>query len=176
MTSLRIRKLALVAAGISILSSCVVPDDTSRVAKEDVTAAAARKEMVGLSEADIRMCEATRERPYFISVGSPRRMVLRPHTPVSFAGMARKTSVLKRVAIFQIRSVRFRFLIYACLCPETGPTFGRHALKASVEHADRKHDLTLICAAENQSDHWPPQIVPDPDVLPALTWRRRRGR
>ncbi|RWA69754.1 hypothetical protein [Mesorhizobium sp.] len=56
MTSLRIRKLALVAAGISILSSCVVPDDTSRVAKEDVTAAAARKEMVGLSEADIRMC------------------------------------------------------------------------------------------------------------------------
>ncbi|AZO27056.1 MULTISPECIES: hypothetical protein [Mesorhizobium] len=56
MTSLRIRKLVLVATGISILSSCVVPDDTSRVAKEDVTAAAARKEMVGLSEADIRMC------------------------------------------------------------------------------------------------------------------------
>ncbi|MDX8453524.1 hypothetical protein RFM98_12220 [Mesorhizobium sp. VK9D] len=56
MTSSRIRKLALVAAGISILSSCVIPDDTSRVAKEDVTAAAARREMVGLSEADIRMC------------------------------------------------------------------------------------------------------------------------
>ncbi|MDX8441774.1 hypothetical protein [Mesorhizobium australafricanum] len=56
MTSSRIRKLALVAAGISILSSCVIPDDTSRVAKEDITAAAARREMVGLSEADIRMC------------------------------------------------------------------------------------------------------------------------
>ncbi|MGX5801493.1 hypothetical protein ACWGS9_09640 [Bradyrhizobium sp. Arg314] len=56
MTSSRIRKLALVAAGISILSSCVIPDDASRVAKEDVTAAAARREMVGLSEADIRMC------------------------------------------------------------------------------------------------------------------------
>ncbi|RUU11401.1 hypothetical protein EOD23_10650 [Mesorhizobium sp. USDA-HM6] len=56
MTSSRIRKLALVAAGIPILSSCVIPDDTSRVAREDVTTAAARKEMVGLSEADIRMC------------------------------------------------------------------------------------------------------------------------
>ncbi|TIS67976.1 MAG: hypothetical protein E5X00_26060, partial [Mesorhizobium sp.] len=56
MTSLRIRKLALVAAGISILSSCVIPDDTSRVAKEDPTTAAARREMVGLSEADVRMC------------------------------------------------------------------------------------------------------------------------
>jgi len=56
MTSSRIRKLALLAAGISTLSSCVIPDDTSRVAKEDVTAAAARKELVGLSEADIRMC------------------------------------------------------------------------------------------------------------------------
>ena len=56
MTSSRIRKLALLAAGISTLSSCVIPDDTSRVAKEDVTAAAARKEMVGLSEADVRMC------------------------------------------------------------------------------------------------------------------------
>ncbi|SFO42889.1 hypothetical protein SAMN03159463_01866 [Mesorhizobium sp. NFR06] len=56
MTSSRIRKLALAASGIPILSSCVIPDDTSRVAKEDVTTAAARKEMVGLSEADIRMC------------------------------------------------------------------------------------------------------------------------
>ncbi|RWI25011.1 MAG: hypothetical protein EOQ94_04935 [Mesorhizobium sp.] len=56
MTTLRIRKLALVAAGISILSSCVIPDDTSRVAKEDATTAAARREMVGLSEADVRMC------------------------------------------------------------------------------------------------------------------------
>ncbi|TIT82092.1 MAG: hypothetical protein E5W56_06585 [Mesorhizobium sp.] len=56
MTSSRIRKLAFVAAGISILSSCVIPDDTSRVVKEDATTAAARKEMVGLSEADVRMC------------------------------------------------------------------------------------------------------------------------
>jgi len=56
MTSSRIRKLALLAAGIPILSSCVIPDDTSRVAKQDATTAAARKEMVGLSESDIRMC------------------------------------------------------------------------------------------------------------------------
>ncbi|WP_027169141.1 hypothetical protein [Mesorhizobium sp. WSM3224] len=55
MTSLCIRTLAL-AASIPTLSSCVIPDDTSRVAKEDVTTAAARREMVGLSEADIRMC------------------------------------------------------------------------------------------------------------------------
>ncbi|TJW07457.1 MAG: hypothetical protein E5W82_23575 [Mesorhizobium sp.] len=58
MTSSRIRKLALLvlSASSSILSSCVVPDDTSSVAKEDATAAAARKEMVGLSAADVRMC------------------------------------------------------------------------------------------------------------------------
>lgn len=56
MTSLHIRKLAFVAAGISTLSSCVIPDDTSSIAKVDATTAAARKEMVGLSEADVRMC------------------------------------------------------------------------------------------------------------------------
>lgn len=33
-----------------------MPDDTSSVAREDATAAAARKEMIGLSEADVRMC------------------------------------------------------------------------------------------------------------------------
>lgn len=38
------------------MSSCVIPDDTSSITKEDATAAAARKEMVGLSEADVRMC------------------------------------------------------------------------------------------------------------------------
>lgn len=52
------RKLALIflLASTSVLSSCVIPDDTSSVAKEDATAAAARKEMIGLSEADVRMC------------------------------------------------------------------------------------------------------------------------
>ncbi|MER8444293.1 hypothetical protein NKH52_13915 [Mesorhizobium sp. M1066] len=56
MTFSSIRKLALPVLSVAILSSCVVPDDTSRVAKVDPTAAAARKEMVGLSEADVRMC------------------------------------------------------------------------------------------------------------------------
>ncbi|CAH2403754.1 conserved exported hypothetical protein [Mesorhizobium escarrei] len=59
MISPRIRTLVcllVVSAGGSILSSCVAPDDTSNVTKEDATAAAARKEMVGLSEADVRMC------------------------------------------------------------------------------------------------------------------------
>ncbi|MER8423848.1 hypothetical protein [Mesorhizobium sp. M0960] len=58
MTSFHTRKLALLVLSVSaaILSSCVMPDDTSSTAKEDATAAAARKEMVGLSEADVRMC------------------------------------------------------------------------------------------------------------------------
>ncbi|MBZ9808426.1 hypothetical protein LB542_12960 [Mesorhizobium sp. BR1-1-9] len=42
--------------GTVALWSCVVPDDTSTLAKEDPTTAAAKKEMVGLSEADLRMC------------------------------------------------------------------------------------------------------------------------
>ncbi|TPL77484.1 hypothetical protein [Mesorhizobium sp. B2-3-15] len=56
MTFSCIRKLALSGLLVVIQSSCVVPDDTSRIAKVDPTAAAARKEMVGLSEADVRMC------------------------------------------------------------------------------------------------------------------------
>ncbi|CAN7277297.1 hypothetical protein LJR234_001380 [Mesorhizobium amorphae] len=56
MVSFRIRTLALPVLTAGILSSCVVPDDTSRLAKVDATTAAARKEMVGLSEADVRMC------------------------------------------------------------------------------------------------------------------------
>ena len=35
---------------------CTVPDDTSRIVPPDQTTAAARKEMVGLTEADLRMC------------------------------------------------------------------------------------------------------------------------
>jgi hypothetical protein len=38
------------------LISCTLPDDTSRIVPPDPTAAAARKEMVGLTEADLRMC------------------------------------------------------------------------------------------------------------------------
>lgn len=56
MTFSCIRKLALAVLSVGVLSSCVVPDDTSRIAKIDPTTAAARKEMVGLSEADVRMC------------------------------------------------------------------------------------------------------------------------
>ncbi|MBZ9997531.1 hypothetical protein [Mesorhizobium sp. BH1-1-4] len=56
MTFSSIRKLALSGLFVVAQSSCVVPDDTSRIGKVDPTAAAARKEMVGLSEADVRMC------------------------------------------------------------------------------------------------------------------------
>jgi hypothetical protein len=51
-----IRKLALPVVVVVAQSSCVIPDDASRIAKVDPTVAAARKEMVGLSEADVRMC------------------------------------------------------------------------------------------------------------------------
>jgi hypothetical protein len=56
MTFSCIRKLALPVLVVGVQSSCVIPDDTSHIAKVDPTAAAARKEMVGLSEADVRMC------------------------------------------------------------------------------------------------------------------------
>ncbi|TGS40774.1 MULTISPECIES: hypothetical protein [unclassified Mesorhizobium] len=56
MTFSSIRKLALSGLIVAVQSSCVVPDYTSRIAKVDPTAAAARKEMIGLSEADVRMC------------------------------------------------------------------------------------------------------------------------
>ncbi len=39
-----------------LLSSCVIPDDTSSIVSENSVTAAARTEMVGLSEADLRMC------------------------------------------------------------------------------------------------------------------------
>ncbi|RWP72294.1 MAG: hypothetical protein EOR09_21710 [Mesorhizobium sp.] len=55
-SSLRKPVLLVLLAGSSIVSSCVAPDDTSTIAKEDATTAAARKEMIGLSEADVRMC------------------------------------------------------------------------------------------------------------------------
>lgn len=56
-SSMRKLVLLVLLAGSSILSSsCVAPDDTSDISKEDATTAAARKEMVGLSEADVRMC------------------------------------------------------------------------------------------------------------------------
>jgi hypothetical protein len=44
-----------VLASISLIS-CTVPDDTSRIVPPEPTAAAARKEMVGLTQADLRMC------------------------------------------------------------------------------------------------------------------------
>jgi hypothetical protein len=56
MTFSCIRKLVLPVLVVGVQSSCVIPDDTSRIAKVEPTAAAARKEMVGLSEADVRMC------------------------------------------------------------------------------------------------------------------------
>lgn len=54
----RLLKLVIVFAGIALPSSCAIPDDddTSAFVHEDATVAAARKELIGLSEAEIRMC------------------------------------------------------------------------------------------------------------------------
>jgi len=49
-----VRYLAL--AALSLAGACTIPADTSTVVKEDKTVAAARSVMVGLSEADVRMC------------------------------------------------------------------------------------------------------------------------
>lgn len=49
-----VRYLAL--AALSLAGACTIPADTSTVVKEDKTVAAARSLMVGLSEADVRMC------------------------------------------------------------------------------------------------------------------------
>jgi hypothetical protein len=52
--TIRVRYFALAALGLA--GACTIPADTSTVVKEDKTVAAARSVMVGLSEADVRMC------------------------------------------------------------------------------------------------------------------------
>jgi len=42
--------------GISAVSACTIPKDTSTYIREDATVAAARHALVGLSDADVRMC------------------------------------------------------------------------------------------------------------------------
>jgi hypothetical protein len=49
-----VRYLAL--AALSLAGACTIPADTSTVVKEDKTVTASRSVMVGLSEADVRMC------------------------------------------------------------------------------------------------------------------------
>ena len=49
-----VRYLAL--AGLALTGACTIPADTSKVVKEDSTVKASRTVMVGLSEADVRMC------------------------------------------------------------------------------------------------------------------------
>jgi hypothetical protein len=46
----------LFLAGLLGLGACTVPADTSTVVREDTTVARARVAMVGMSEADVRMC------------------------------------------------------------------------------------------------------------------------
>jgi hypothetical protein len=41
---------------LTLLASCTVPADTSKIIHEDETVKSARKVMVGMSEADVRMC------------------------------------------------------------------------------------------------------------------------
>lgn len=49
-----VRYLAL--AGLTLAGACTIPADTSKVVTEDSTVRASRTVMVGLSEADVRMC------------------------------------------------------------------------------------------------------------------------
>jgi hypothetical protein len=51
---MNLRYVALL--GVVMLSSCAIPADTSKVVREDKTVKAARKAMLGMSEADVRMC------------------------------------------------------------------------------------------------------------------------
>jgi hypothetical protein len=53
-TTTRVRYLAL--AALSLAGACTIPADTSTVVKEDKTVTASRSLMVGMSEADVRMC------------------------------------------------------------------------------------------------------------------------
>lgn len=46
---------AALFAGV-LMSSCSIPPDTTRIVRENPTVAAARTELVGLSESEIRMC------------------------------------------------------------------------------------------------------------------------
>jgi hypothetical protein len=50
----KFRNLAI--AGLAIVASCALPADTSKVVREDKTVHVARKAMIGMSDADIRMC------------------------------------------------------------------------------------------------------------------------
>lgn len=46
----------LALAGLTLAGACTIPADTSKVVKEDRTVATSRQVMLGLSEADVRMC------------------------------------------------------------------------------------------------------------------------
>lgn len=46
----------LILAALGLAAACTVPADTSTVVKEEPTVRASRSLMVGLSEADVRMC------------------------------------------------------------------------------------------------------------------------
>ena len=46
----------LLVGATVVLTSCAAPSDVSDITAEDTTVAAARKSMVGMSEADVRMC------------------------------------------------------------------------------------------------------------------------
>ncbi len=54
--TLRLRAFARLSILSALLSACTIPPDTSRVVGENSTVAAARTELVGLDEDDVRMC------------------------------------------------------------------------------------------------------------------------
>ncbi|MDB5524790.1 MAG: hypothetical protein JWM58_2553 [Rhizobium sp.] len=51
---MKLRHIAIL--GLTLVGSCTIPVDTSTVIHEDETVKAARKVMIGMSEADVRMC------------------------------------------------------------------------------------------------------------------------
>lgn len=42
--------------GLAVTASCGIPPDTSKIVREDETVKTARSAMIGMSEADVRMC------------------------------------------------------------------------------------------------------------------------
>ncbi|WP_199224726.1 hypothetical protein [Falsochrobactrum shanghaiense] len=72
---------------------------------------------------------------------------------LKFAGKTANASsgagVIKRVAIFQIRSLRFQFLFFThVVIPKPVPTFGRHALVPALSRKPDQKEKNAIAYYE----------------------------
>jgi hypothetical protein len=95
MMCMRREALAFLMIASTTLTACMVPDDINSVAGEQPTVAAARTEMVGLTEAELRMCagfpDATSDNGRNGQIWSFRRSAQRGNTnlvvPATTVGM-----------------------------------------------------------------------------------------